>query len=75
MASAAEVAEWNASGNVAAAAGGVVGTTPVVGGAGVGGSAGKGSSASQVSSTTFTLIIIFDENDVVRDYQMQATQF
>jgi len=75
MASAAEVAEWNASGSVAAAAGGVVGTTPVVGGAGVGGGAGKGSSASQVSSTTFTLIVIFDENDVVKDYQMQATQF
>ena len=75
MASASEVAEWNASGNVGAIAGGMVGNTAVGGGAGVGGSSGKSSTAGQISSATFTLMIKFDENDLVQDYRMMATQF
>jgi len=75
MASAAEIAEWNAGGSVTVGAGGIAGDV-VVGGAGtLGGSSGKGSTAGQVSSATFTLMISFDENDVVQDYRMQATQF
>ncbi|MBW1792755.1 MAG: hypothetical protein JRJ14_10980 [Deltaproteobacteria bacterium] len=56
-------------------AGGLVGNTAVGGGASIGGSSGKGSTAGQVSSATFTLIIKYDENDVVQDYRMMATQF
>lgn len=75
MASAAEIAEWNAGGSVTVGAGGIAGDA-VVGGAGtLGGSSGKSSTAGQVSSATFTLMISFDENDVVQDYRMQATQF
>lgn len=75
IASASEVAEWNATGRAGAIAGGLVGNTAVVGGASVGGSSGKGSTAGQVSSATFTLMIKYDENDVVQDYRMMATQF
>lgn len=75
MASAAEVADWNAGGSAAAMAGGIAGDSVVGGGAVVGGSAGKSSSAGQVSSATFTLMVTFDENDIVRDCRMQATQF
>ena len=75
IASASEVAEWNAAGRVGAVAGGLVGNTAVGGGASIGGSSGKGSTAGQVSSATFTLIIQYDENDVVQDYRMMATQF
>jgi len=75
IASASEVAEWNTSGRVGAIAGGLVGSTAVGGGASIGGSSGKGSTAGQVSSATFTLIIKYDENDVVQDYRMMATQF
>jgi len=75
MASAAEVADWNAGGSAAAMAGGIAGDSVVGGGAVLGGSAGKGGSAGQVSSATFTLMLTFDENDIVRDYRMQATQF
>ena len=75
MASSAEVAAWNSGGTIAGGAGGLNGAT-VIGGAGAAaGSAGKNSSASQVSSATFTLMISFDKNDVVRDYRMRATQF
>jgi hypothetical protein len=75
IASASEVAEWNSSGSVGVLAGGLVGNTAVGGGASIGGSSGKGSTAGQVSSATFTLIIKYDENDVVQDYRMMATQF
>jgi hypothetical protein len=75
MASAAEVAEWNASGGAGAIAGGLAGDVAIGGGATVGGSAGKSSAAGQVSSATFTLMIQFDDKDVVRDYRMMATQF
>lgn len=75
IASASEVAEWNTSGGVGVLAGGLVGSTAVGGGASIGGSSGKGSTAGQVSSSTFTLIIKYDENDVVQDYRMMATQF
>ncbi|MBW2652577.1 MAG: hypothetical protein JRC57_05775 [Deltaproteobacteria bacterium] len=75
IASASEVAEWNTSGSVGVLAGGLVGNTAVGGGASIGGSSGKGSTAGQVSSATFTLIIKYDENDVVQDYRMMATQF
>jgi len=75
IASASEVAEWNTSGRVGAIAGGLVGSSAVGGGASIGGSSGKGSTAGQVSSATFTLIIKYDENDVVQDYRMMATQF
>jgi len=75
IASASEVAEWNTSGRVGVLAGGLVGNTAVGGGASIGGSSGKGSTAGQVSSATFTLIIKYDENDVVQDYRMMATQF
>jgi hypothetical protein len=75
MASASEVAEWNSSGGAGAIAGGLAGDVAIGGGATVGGSSGKSSSAGQVSSTTFTLMIQFDDKDVVRDYRMMATQF
>ncbi len=75
MASASEVAEWNASGGAGAIAGGLAGDVAIGGGATVGGSSGKSSSAGQVSSATFTLMIQFDDKDMVRDYRMMATQF
>jgi len=75
IASASEVAEWNAGGNVGVVAGGMVGSTALGGGATAGGSSGKSSTAGQVSSATFTLMIKFDENDLVKDYRMMATQF
>ena len=75
MATAAEVAAWNAGGSVGAMAGGMAGEALVGGGAVLGGNTGKSSSAGQVSSATFTLMISFDESDVVKDYRMQATQF
>lgn len=75
MASASEIAAWNAGGNATIAAAGLAGTTPVGGVVGGGGSAEKGSSAGQVSSATFTLMITFDSKDVIRDYRMMATQF
>ena len=75
IASASEVAEWNAAGSIGAAAAGLAGDTIVGGGATVGGSSGKSSTAGQVSSATFTLMIKFDENDLVKDYRTMATQF
>jgi hypothetical protein len=75
MASASEIAAWNAGGNVTVGAAGLAGSTPVGGIVGGGGSAEKGSSAGQVSSATFTLMITFDSKDVVKDYRMMATQF
>jgi hypothetical protein len=75
MASSSEIAAWNAGGTGAAMAGGLAGEAVVGGGAVVGGSTGKSSTAGQISSTTFTLMIYFDEQDVVNDYRMQATQF
>jgi hypothetical protein len=75
MASASEVAEWNASGGAGAVAGGLAGDAVIGGGVTAGGSAGKSSAAGQVSSATFTLMIQFDDKDVVRDYRMMATQF
>jgi len=58
-------------GGVAAAA--LAGEVPLAGGAG--GQGSRATSAGQVSSTTFTLMITFDENDVVQDYRMMSTQF
>jgi len=75
MASASEIAAWNAGGNATVGAAGIAGSTPVGGIVGGGGSAEKGSSAGQVSSATFTLMITFDSTDVVKDYRMMATQF
>lgn len=75
IASSSEVAEWNAAGNVGAAAAALAGDTIIGGAASVGGSSGKSSTAGQVSSATFTLMIKFDENDLVKDYRMMATQF
>ncbi len=75
MASASEVAEWNASGGAGAIAGGLAGDVGIGGGAAGGGASGKSSAAGQVSSATFTLMIQFDDKDVVRDYRMMATQF
>lgn len=75
MASSAEIAAWNSGGSIAAGAGGIAGKTVIGGGAGFGGAAGKNSSASQVSSASFTLMISFDDNDLVKDYRMRATQF
>ncbi len=75
MATSSEIAAWNAGGNVAAGAGGLAGSAVIGGGIAGGASGGKSSSAGQASSTTFTLMIIFDESDIVKDYRMQATQF
>jgi hypothetical protein len=75
MASSSEIAAWNAGGKGAAMAGGLAGDAVVGGGGVLGGSAGKSSSAGQVSSTTFTLMVSFDENEKVIDYRMRATQF
>ncbi len=75
MATAAEVASWNAAGNATIGGGGIVGNSPVGGLASGGGSSGKSSSSGQVSSATFTLMITFDTKDRVKDYRMMATQF
>jgi hypothetical protein len=75
MASASEIAAWNAGGTATVGAAGIAGSTPVGGIVGGGGSAEKGSSSGQVSSATFTLMITFDSNDVIKDYRMMATQF
>jgi hypothetical protein len=53
----------------------LAGDAVIGGGVTAGGSAGKSSAAGQVSSATFTLMIQFDDKDVVRDYRMMATQF
>jgi hypothetical protein len=75
MASAAEIAQWNAAANATVGGGGIVGTSPIGGVASGGGSAGKSSSAGQVSSATFTLMLTFDKKETVKDYRMMATQF
>lgn len=61
------------SGSIGIGAGGIIGTTPTIGIAGASGS--KSTSAGQVSSSTFTLMITFNENQVVEDYRMMSTQF
>ena len=61
------------SGNMGAAAGGVAGTVPIVGS--LGGSGKRTTSTGMVSSSTFTLIIKFDESQTVADYKMQSTTF
>jgi hypothetical protein len=75
IASVSEIAAWNAGGSAAVAGAGLAGSTPVGGMASGGGSAGKSSNTGQVSSATFTLMITFGSDDVVRDYRMMATQF
>lgn len=75
IASVSEIAAWNAGGSAAVAGAGLAGSTPVGGTASGGGSAGKSSNTGQVSSATFTLMITFGSDDVVRDYRMMATQF
>ncbi len=75
IASASEIAAWNVGGSGMVGAGGLAGDAVVGGAVGAGGSTGKSSTAGQVSSATFTLMISFDDNDVVIDYRMQATQF
>ncbi len=74
-ASAAEAAEWKARGGVSGTGLGVAGTTLVGGGASGGGSGGRSSAVSQVSSGTFTLMITFDDGEVVKDYRMMSTKF
>jgi hypothetical protein len=61
------------SGAGAAGAGGIAGSVPIVGG--VTGGGGKSTSAGQVSSSTFTLMITFDDQDRVKSYRMQSTRF
>jgi hypothetical protein len=75
MATASEIAAWNATGSAGAVGAGIVGDVPIGGAATAGGSTGKSSSASQISSATFTLMITFDESEAVKDYRMMATQF
>ncbi len=75
MASSSEVAAWNAAGSGTAAAAGLAGDALVGGTATIGAQAGKNSTSSRSSSTTFTLMISFNENDVVKYYRMRATQF
>ena len=75
IASVSEIAAWNAGGSVTAAGAGLAGSTPIGGVASGGGSAGKSSNTGQVSSATFTLMLTFGANDVVKDYRMMATQF
>ena len=58
-----------------AVAGGLAGNVPIAGGAGGGGGASRSTSTGQVSSTTFTLMITFNSNQVVEDYRMMSTQF
>ncbi len=71
------VSKSNASaevgGSFGAGATGVVGTALTAGAGSVGG--GKSGSVSQSSSSTFTLMVTFNEGDVVESYQMQSTQF
>lgn len=61
------------SGSAGIAAAGIADPAIIAGGAG--GSASKSGAVGQVSSSTFTLMIIFDDQDVVQDYKMMSTQF
>ncbi len=74
-ASSAGTAEWQAGGGLVGGAATARGHSAGGVGAGVGGSSGKGSSVSQVSSSTFTLLITFNDRDVVSNYQMMSTKF
>jgi len=67
--------EKSGSGGGAVGAGGVAGGAVIGGGLGGGGGGSKRTSTGQVSSTTFTLMITFDQNSVVQDYRMLSTQF
>jgi hypothetical protein len=59
------------SGGIGAA--GVAGSVPI--GGVVSGGGRKSTSAGQVSSSTFTLMITFDEQQLVKTYRMQSTRF
>ena len=74
-ASASEVAGWQAQGGLSGSALGVAGTTLIGGGASGGAGGGRSSTSAQVSSGTFTLMITFDGNEMVRDYRMLSTKF
>lgn len=60
-------------GSFGAGAAGIADSSVIGGGGSVSGA--KSGSVSQTSSSTFTLMITFDEHDVVHTYQMQSTQF
>lgn len=70
-------ADTSRSGSVGAgvAAGGMAGNVPIGGGVAGGGGGSRSTSTGQVSSTTFTLMITFDDKQVVQDYRMLSTQF
>ena len=61
------------SGSAGIGGGGLAGDVPI--GGVVSGSGGKSTSAGQVSSSTFTLMITFDEQQLVKSYRMQSTRF
>jgi len=61
------------SGSGGIGAGGLAGDVPI--GGVVSGGGGKSTSAGQVSSSTFTLMITFDEQQMVKSYRMQSTRF
>lgn len=76
VASSSDTASWNADGTLAAgAAGGVGGGAPIGALGSVGGGAGKTSTSSQVSSSTFTLMLTFNEQETLADYRMLSTKF
>ena len=66
-------AQTSKGGGMGAGAAAVAGSVPIAGGAGAGGS--KSTSVGQVSSTTSTLMITFDENEVVDTYRFLSTAF
>jgi hypothetical protein len=66
-------ASTSRSGSGGVAAGGIAGSVPIAGVLSGGG--GKSTSAGQVSSSTFTLMITFDEQQLVKSYRMQSTRF
>ncbi len=70
-------ADTSRSGSVGAGvgAGGMAGNVPIGGVAAGGGGGSRSTSTGQTSSTTFTLMITFDDQKVVQDYRMLSTQF
>ena len=66
-------ANTSRSGSGGVAAGGIAGSVPI--GGVVSGGGNQSTSAGQVSSSTFTLMITFDEQQVLKSYRMQSTRF
>ena len=62
------------AGSLGVSGAGIIDSSTAVGGA-AGVSGQTSGTVGQVSSSTFTLMITFDENETVTDYKMMSTQF